>query len=199
MRGLKVALLLGVAAVLAATHALWLPAIGRFLVVSDPLAPADAILPLGGAGRTRTEAAARLYAQGWATWFVVTDMPLNLPGVRERYADLVQREAVWNGVPELRIVQAPGLHRTTYSEALALRQLMTDRGWRTLIIVTDPYHTRRARMSFRDAFRGTDLTVTVYALEGSWWKPNAWWRDGDSLRETWTEYLKLLLYVLGYK
>jgi hypothetical protein len=26
-----------------------------------------------------------------------------------------------------------------------------------------------------------------------------WWQDTDSLRETWTEYLKLLLYVLGYK
>ena len=184
---------------LALTHALWLPAIGRFLVVSEPLAPADAILPLGGSGQTRTEAAARLYAQGLATWFVVTDMPLNMPGIRESYAGLMQREAVWNGVPAAFIVTAPGLHRTTYSEAQALRQLMTERGWRTLLIVTDPYHTRRARLAFRDAFRGFDLTVTVHALEGGWWDPNHWWQDTDSLRETWTEYLKLGLYVLGYK
>lgn len=193
-------MLLGaLALLLAVTHALWLPAVGRFLVVSEPLAPADAILPLGGAGRTRTEGAARLYAQGLATWFVVTDMPLNMPGIRESYAGLMQREAVWNGVPAERIVTAPGLHRTTYSEAQALRQLMAERGWRTLIIVTDPYHTRRARLSFRDAFRGFDLTVTAYALEGSEWEPDHWWQDTDSLRETWTEYLKLGLYVLGYR
>lgn len=185
--------------VLVVAHALWLPAIGRFLVVSDPLQAADAILPLGGAGRTRTQAAAELYRQGLAPWFVVTDMPINTPGIRETYGELMRREAAWQGAPEERIVIASGTHRTTYSEARALRQLMTERGWRTLIVVTDPYHTRRARMCFRDVFRGTDLQVMVHAANPSWWQPDWWWRDADSLRETWTEYLKLVLYLVGMR
>jgi hypothetical protein len=36
------------------------------------------------------------------------------------------------------------------------------------------------------------------ASEG-WYLPEGWWKDRDSLRETWTEYLKLVLYLVGYR
>jgi uncharacterized SAM-binding protein YcdF (DUF218 family) len=177
---------------------LWLPLMGRFLVVSDPPRKADAVVPLGGGGVRRVAQAAALLKDGYATWFVATNAELDLPGVRSSYSQLVWQEAQWQGVTPERILVAPGLVETTYEEALAVRTLAEEQGWRSLLVVTDPYHTRRARLCFQQVFRGTDVTIAVHAVEGSWYDAETWWQSADGLRETWTEYVKLALHVLGY-
>ena len=91
------------------------------------------------------------------------------------------------------------LRGDTYEEAIAVQQLAQEQGWRSLIIVTDPHHTRRARMAFRDVFRDSGITVMVRPVNDSWYQADSWWQTRDGLRETWTEYLKLLLYVVGYR
>ena len=175
----------------------WLPGIGQFLVVADPLQPADALVPLGG-GRGRVVRAASLHGEGYAPWLVAPNMPLNVPGVDESYAELVRKEAVSYGVPHERVVIMPGTVETTYQEALAVRKMASAQGWDSLLIVTDPFHTRRARLSFRRAFRNTNVTLIVRPVEPSWYDPDTWWQSRDGLRETWTEYLKLALFMLGY-
>ncbi len=185
-------------AVLLVARETWLPWIGEALVVADPLQAADAVVPLAG-GDERSVYAAELFTSGYADWYVATDMPLHLPGVRSSYADLIRQEAIWQGVPEESIVSAPGTVETTVQEAEAVRGLAQARGWTSLLIVTDPFHTRRARMIFRDTFEGTGITTVVRPVEGSWYRAEAWWRSLDGLRETWTEALKLGLYVVGYR
>ncbi|MBN1260760.1 MAG: YdcF family protein [Anaerolineae bacterium] len=180
------------------THALWLPWIGEFLVVADPVQTADAIVPLAG-GDTRSVYAARLFQQGCAATYVATNMPLHAPGIRQSYGELVRQEAIWQGVPEEAIVVIPEEVETTYEEAQAVRALSAERGWRTVLVVTDPYHTRRARIIFHDVFADAGITLLMAPVEGHAYRPRTWWRDRDSLRETWTEYLKLALYALGYR
>ena len=186
-------------ALLVALRGLWLPLIGGALIVADPLRPADAVVPLGGGERGRVTQAAALVRQGDAGWLIATDSEIDLPGIRDSWADLVRREAIWQGTPEERIVDAPGIVTTTYAEALAVRRLALARGWRSLIVVTDPYHTRRARLIFRDVFRDTGVQVIVRPVEDAPYRADAWWRTEDGLRETWTEYLKTLLYGVGYR
>jgi uncharacterized SAM-binding protein YcdF (DUF218 family) len=180
------------------SRGLWLPLIGRALVVADPLEPADAVVPLAG-GDKRAVYAAELFQAGYADWFVATDMPLDLPGIRRSYAELVRQEAIFQGVPAERILVAPGLVETTYEEALAVRALAQAQGWQSLLIVTDPYHTRRARICFREAFRDADVAIVIRPIEGSWYDPETWWQSTAGLRETWTEYVKLALHLLGYR
>ena len=180
-------------------HSLWLPLIGRFLVVADPLQPADAVVPLGGGFAYRAVEASELLKDGYATWFVTADDEIDLPGIRESYGELVRQEALWQGVPGDRIIVMPGEVETTYEEALALRTLAQEQGWTSLLVVTDPYHTRRASLTFRDVFRGTGITVTVRPAENSRYDPEAWWRGVDAMRQTWTEYAQLVLYFLGYR
>ncbi|MBC7262714.1 MAG: YdcF family protein [Chloroflexi bacterium] len=177
----------------------WLPAIGRFLVCADPLQPADAIVVLAGGGPQRVAHGVKLYQAGYAPWLIVTNQPLNTPGIRVPYVELMRTEAIWRGVPSERILMASDIVRTTYEEAIAVRRLAEEHSLRSLIIVTDPFHTRRARMSFRDALRGSGITISVQPANPSWYRADAWWQSQDELRETWTEYLKLLLYVFGYK
>jgi uncharacterized SAM-binding protein YcdF (DUF218 family) len=142
--------------------------------------------------------AAALFGEGYAEWFVVADSPLDMPGLRVSYAELMRTEARWQGVPEERILTLPGLVETTSEEAAAVGTIAQDRGWQSLIIVTDPYHTRRARQVFRRALRGTGISASVQPTSGHWYQPEVWWRDRDSLRETWNEYLKLAIFWLGY-
>jgi uncharacterized SAM-binding protein YcdF (DUF218 family) len=188
---------LGVLVILTRGH--WLPLVGGFLIVADPLRPADAVVVLGGGKRDRVEEGARLVHADLAPWLVVTDSPINWPGIRANYAELMRQEALWQGLPADRILQAPGLVTTTAEEALAVRQLAQAQGWRSLIVVTDPFHTRRARMNFRHAFADTDILVTMRPVQGSWYTASTWWKSENGLRETWTEVLKLALYALGYR
>ena len=63
-RGAKAVVLVVIAiTVILASRQLWLPLIGGFLVVADPLQPADALLPLAG-GQERVVYAAKLFNQG---------------------------------------------------------------------------------------------------------------------------------------
>jgi uncharacterized SAM-binding protein YcdF (DUF218 family) len=188
----------GLLLLLALTHRLWLPLIGGFLIVADPLQPADAIVPLAG-GVERVEYAAKLYHNDYATWFVATSMPHNMPGIRESYSTLISREAMWHGVPEEAIVQATTLVSTTYQEALVVRDLAQQQEWDTLLVVSSPSHTRRARWIFRDVFADTAIEIRVHPVDDHWYTPAIWWQRQDGLRETWTEYLKLGMYIVGYR
>jgi uncharacterized SAM-binding protein YcdF (DUF218 family) len=175
----------------------WLPAVGRFLVVADPLAPAAAVVPLAGSGY-RVVYAAELFNQGYAAWFVATDMPINMPGIAEPYSGLVKREAIRQGVPETSIFIAEEQVRTTYAEARAVRHLAESQGWQSLLLVTSASHTRRARLIFRQVFHDSDIRLTVRPVVVRQCGGSDWWQTEDGLRETWTEYVKLLLYLAGY-
>jgi len=182
-----------------ATSSGWLPLVGRFLVRSDALQPSAAVVPMAGGGPQRVATAADLYHAGFAQWMIVASMPLNTPGIRRSYGELMATEAEWRGVPADRVLTVPGTVRTTYEEALGVRALAEERGFESLTVVTDNFHTRRAGMAFADAFQGSDIGILMRPATESWYLPESWWKDRDSLRETWTEYLKLVLYLIGYR
>lgn len=177
----------------------WLPLFAVFLIVEDPMPsqPADAIVPLAG-GVERIEYAADLYEQGVAEWFVTTNMPLEAPGIRTPYSALAAREAVWQEVPHQDIIQITTVISTTYQEVHVLRQLAEQREWRSLVVVTSPSHTRRARMMLHHIFAGQDIQITVRPVADHWYTPDTWWTRQDGLRETTNEYIKLVVYALGY-
>lgn len=180
------------------SHRWWLPGIAAWLEVSDPLAAAEVVVPLGG-GKERVLYAARLYREGYARWFLATDMPLDVPGIRERYAELVAREAIWQGVPASAIVLSERTVKTTQAEAVEILRLAQARGWRSVLVVTSPYHTRRARWVLTEVFRKSGLQVRVQPSPEEGYSPENWWQSSEGLRNTWTEYLKLGLRLLGYE
>ena len=177
---------------------LWLRLIGKCLIVADPLSSANAVVPLAGGGLERVGNAVSLFQGGYADWFLATNPPLSIPGVQRPYGDLVRGEAISRGVPATRVLVISTKVETTLEEAIAIRQLIRERGWRSLIVVTDPFHTRRARLIFRQVFRGTGVDIVFRPANGHWYRANAWWQSPRGLRETALEYLKLLAHVLGY-
>lgn len=188
--------LLALAAAIVGLRRAWLPLLGAALIVADPLRRADALVPFAG-DVERIEYSAELFNAGYAEWLVVTNMPVARPG--PRYAEQVRRRLQERDVPAARIVEAPDTVTSTYAEAVSLRAFAQARGWRSLLVVTSPYHTRRTRIIVRDVFRDSGIAVTVVPVVPGWYRPDSWWRFASSTRVTLNEYLKLALYLGGYR
>ena len=184
-------------ALLALATPLWLPAIGLALVVSDPLAVTDGVVPLGGDMGARVRHAADLLAAGYASRMIVTDI-LPSPDGALRSKEQAEQARTF-GVPASQLYETDRVVRSTYQELLAIRALAERQGWRSLIIVTSPEHTRRTRIMANEAFRASGISVRVRPVEGHGYDPARWWRDERERTLTLTEYPKLLAFLLGYR
>ena len=83
--------------------------------------------------------------------------------------------------------------RTTVEEAHAIRALFPD-GAPTLLVVTSPYHVRRARTIFRDALPHARVLVAASRYEPF---PDRFWTDRDAAPQVVLECAKLAYYALG--
>jgi len=179
------------------THQVWLSAIGNLLVVTDPLQPADAIVPLAG-GKQRVVYASDLYHSGYATWFVVTDISLRTRSRTLPPRTQIEHTALGRGVPasQLRMTNQPA--SSTYQEALAIRQLTQLEGWQSLIVVTSPEHTRRSQIIFQHVFRESGVNISIQPAFNRDRLPPRWWKMADRRQFVFNEYVKLMVFVLGY-
>lgn len=174
-------------------RAAWLPAIGWYLVRTDPPEKADAIVVLAGdftGGRIRK--AAELAQQGYAPKVLVSG-PDGVYGGHE--SDLAVAYAVKIGFPEALFERVPHQARSTKEEAQFFIPLLRSKGIKHYILVTSNFHTRRAGKLFRD--EGKDLRVTVIAAPDPNFRPDAWWTNRESQKTTWYEWQKALTGPLG--
>ncbi len=170
-----------------------LQAAGDFLVVNDPLVRADAIIAISGNGPERVATSAALLRDGYGRWLVISGGPY---GLRQNSVVELHDLAIASGVPADRIL-ADDRAESTLENALGSAQLMKARGLRTAILVTSPYHTRRAAVAFSRIFRGEGLEVRVRAADNSFFEVRRWWtRRGDRDLVV-REYMKLLALLVG--
>lgn len=185
------------AAVLAAVGAYHIAA---WLRDADPPQHADAIIVLGD-DLTRVLQGADLYRAGHASR-VLLAAPMRSPrtltleqeGVPVLWFEEAGRTLLLRrNVPDAAIATFGKRLRTTVEEAQAIRALFPD-GQSTLIIVTSPYHVRRARMIFRDALPHARVLVVASSYEPF---PDRWWTDRYAAPQVVLESAKLLFYVVG--
>jgi uncharacterized SAM-binding protein YcdF (DUF218 family) len=181
------------------TRQIWLTAAGEVLVERDPLAPSDVIVVLAGNSPFRARHAETLYAQGLAPHVIISNEPLSSHGVTTTWLELRSVGLVRLAIPDTAIVPIPEISDSTYEEALRSREIMQTRGWRSAILVTDPFHMRRATMTFRQAFEPVGLTVTASPAEGSKYGVDNWWTDRNAIMRVAQEYIKLGYYVVTGK
>jgi uncharacterized SAM-binding protein YcdF (DUF218 family) len=173
-------------------------ALGEFLVVAERLPQhADAIVVLGGGGRTGTRElqAARLYALGLAPVVITTGGPVAGEESRATYARWSLERLVRRGVPADAAL-ATNEGDSTLTDALGVRRMAEARGWHDLLLVTDSWHSRRTTLLFDQVFRGTDVRLYVSPAPSEHFEPAAWWTDEDAILVVLTEYIKLGSYWL---
>lgn len=172
-------------------------AVSSFLVLDEPApARADAIVVLGGGGThgARESRAAELFRAGVAPIVVTTGGPV--AGQREAtYAEWSIERLMRRGVPREAI--APTYQGdSTLTDAWGARRAAEERGWRSVVVVTDDWHSRRADATFDYVLAGSAITHTIAAARGPRFNPQAWWLDETSALLVVSEYVKLLAFAI---
>lgn len=169
---------------------LWLLLAGEFLVHSDRPGKAGAVVLLSGGGRERMATTADLMADGVSETLLLTNTgAFSADGSRE--VDYLRTEMVRLGVPSYRIRVADSLVSSTGDEVLAVRAYLEEHQIESIVVVTDPYHTQRTRLLFRNTLDKSGITVRVVPARGHWYKPYSWFLSREGWQVTFQEYLKL--------
>ncbi|HET7321642.1 MAG TPA: YdcF family protein [Longimicrobiaceae bacterium] len=171
--------------------------VARAVSVQDSLRPADLIMVLGGDIHTRPARGAELYRSGLAPRLVlarVADMPDTRAGFYPNETDASVRYLRHLGVPDsaLVVLRTPEGVTSTAEEAEALRRYLADHPAERIILVTDRYHTRRARWIFRRTLEGTGTRVLVTAAPNPTYDVDRWWKYEDGMVKYFDEYVKFL-------
>jgi uncharacterized SAM-binding protein YcdF (DUF218 family) len=172
--------------------------IGDYLIIQDKPKKVDMIVTSSGA-EYRTDFAIELYKQGLASKLFFTG----------GYSEKNQRiEAEWSrrlaldaGAPDDAVIIDTSEVISTYQEALRLRSYLDahTETITTIMIVTDPYHTRRAKWAYKTVF-GDQIKVRMVPVPfESTNLSKTWWKDAESRKMVWNEYVKLVFYVIRYE
>ncbi|MDY7000531.1 MAG: YdcF family protein [Thermodesulfobacteriota bacterium] len=176
---------------------------GYWLQAEDKLEPgqvADAIVVLGGS-YFRPLYAADLYIEGRAPVVyvgrvippkeakILKEVDVDLPLQEEAYRRILVRK----GVPQ-EAVRLYG-HRliSTAQEAQALKGIFKGEP-RTLILVTSPFHVRRAKLIFEDILPECEILAVGSPYEPF---PKKWWTTQQSALKVVSETSKFLFYLAG--
>jgi uncharacterized SAM-binding protein YcdF (DUF218 family) len=150
-------------------------------IVNEPAAHADAIIVLGDDNfyGDRATQAAQMFRQGVAPVVVASGRRLRpSAGISE----LIEHDLIERGVPRDRVERFAHDAENTREEAVALRRLAGEKGWKSVVVVTSNYHTRRVRYIFQKVFpRAIEVSVAS-ARDGSF-DPEHWWERRKSVKD----------------
>jgi len=174
---------------------------GRWLAV-EAVVPraADVVVILAGSF-DRTLHAADLYNKGMARRVAISRPvaePVHLRLAERGFPmateeDIHRRILLHLGIPETAIDFLPGYSQNTRDEGLALARYLSDQQLRA-IIVTSPYHVRRASIILRRYLADSQpIQVVPTPYEEFEWR---WWRDPASARSVLLELAKVLYFVV---
>jgi uncharacterized SAM-binding protein YcdF (DUF218 family) len=116
------------------------------------------------------------------------------------FVDRAMDELRRQGVPPERIRIVPGVAASTHSEAVIVKDYAAAQGLRSVLIITSPYHSRRALRTFRKTFEGTGVAIGLQPTPIGSQTPAAstWWLRPSGWREVAGEYVKLIYYRFVY-
>ncbi len=187
-------------------HAPILKSAGSYLVVKHSLKKTDLIVCLMGGPVERGLEAADLYKTGLAPYIFIgrEELPdgtqtLNERGVRfpeSRALLIMMLENL--GVPGSACLVNDNFVGSTMEEAKVIGDFVRDKGFRSLIVVTSPTHTRRAWLTFENVFKKDDVEVLMAPSRYTKFKPDDWWKTRRYAKEVIVEYQKLIYYTYKY-
>jgi uncharacterized SAM-binding protein YcdF (DUF218 family) len=185
-------LILG-ALTLAAANAALLLFLPRFLVVDHEPVKSDAVVVLGGdSDGSRLRRGVELVDQGWAPRLLLTS------GKKEGWLRVAQKYCPDCRLEEREVVYLEDSIDTRTDAQLSLGHCR-ENGWRQVLVVTSPYHSRRSRFVFNDIYAGSGIAPIVLDSGdyGRLVSPDSpWWRDRPTMETIWLEFGKILYWEL---
>ncbi len=171
-----------------------LPGMASFLVFRTDLKHADVIIVLGGDSE-RVPYGVKLYKSNYSDKIIVTGGPLKIPHLNNMtWAELAKEEAVDSGVAPKDVI-LEDKSTTTYEDAQFSRNIMQQSNFTSAIVVSSPYHMRRASWIFGRVYKNDNITLLYSPVDNSWFKEEKWWTDERSMQAIFDEYAKLVYYM----
>jgi uncharacterized SAM-binding protein YcdF (DUF218 family) len=148
--------------------------LGRVLDASEEPVKSDIVVCLGGGAAERVDKAVQLYKNGYARrqiFLLIGESSGNQPYIRKHFPDL---NILINERPE-----------NTREEILAVKTYMKIHGYRSAIIVTDPPHTRRARLltSLVSVDGDGNMTFHFVGSDAAWWNTAHYYENEKARKE----------------
>lgn len=173
--------------------------LGKFLVQSDKLEKADAIVVFSGDNGPRTERAVELLKEGYADYLILSGGKVYDDVTM---AELMKNHAIKLGVDESKIL-IDDEAATTNENAEFTADIIEENNFKSVIVVTSDYHTRRSKLAMEKALEdtlidGEKVSVSVTPSKEEKFTTK-WLTSGNSVLMVISEYLKLAGYwVKGY-
>jgi uncharacterized SAM-binding protein YcdF (DUF218 family) len=172
--------------------------IGDFLFVQDTLRPADVIHVIAGEDY-RTDYAIQLYRQGFGRTLFFTGgwCEIHL----YRHGEHANERAQDQGVPLEAVAFDDSPVVSTYMEAERLKAWIAQspEPVRSVIVVSDPFHMRRARWTYRKVLGDRiEVQMAPVPFELTPYR-RMWWKDWQSRQNVREEYTKLVYYLFRYQ
>ena len=147
--------------------------IGVFLSPENDLQKADAIIAVsGGDTRARTLEAVALHQDDWAPLLIFSGAAKdpNSPSNAETMRDI----AIAKGVPpDVVVLDESSL--TTRQNANVVSNIIEAFDFRKVVLVTSPYHQRRAFIEFKDRL-GPEVVIINHSAPDEDWSRSTWWQ-----------------------
>lgn len=176
----------------------WLTLIGDFLIIDDLLEPAEVIHVIAGEDY-RTDYAFQLYQRGYGKTIFFTggrcESHLTGHGARAK------EKAIAQGVPVDSIAFDDSDVMSTYMEAEKLKEWIERNSYsvQSIIVVSDPFHMRRARCAYRRVFGDkVQLQMAPVPFKLTPYQ-STWWKNVKSREYVQDEYFKFIFYLFRYK
>lgn len=188
---------------LAIFHRPILEGIGRWLDAGKAPRKADFVVLLPGHERTRAFVVAGLVHKGYGRAAIIIPSKLYPSeishGMRAQHAvgrAVLESEEL---TPQ-QIRQLPDHENaSTFADAESIKRFLSDQGDDCqLIVVTNDYHTRRARWAFSQVLDERMEQVRFVSAPADYHSAETWWHSPRGMEAYLSEYFKLSYYMLRY-
>ncbi|MEP6924267.1 MAG: YdcF family protein [Pyrinomonadaceae bacterium] len=179
---------------------------GDFLIVEKPLPQSDVIFVLSGslAYGERTNTAAEVFHLGLSKKIILTndgEQSSWEEGLQRRpfYWEWERANLIGKGVPAETIEILPTVVKDTHDEAIVLAQAARQQNWKSVLIVTSPFHTRRALWTANRAAARENVNIEIGMLAADKERQTRyWWTSIKNWRIVASEYLKFVYNWIFY-
>lgn len=163
-----------------------LPGVASFLVFRTNLQHEDVIIILSG-DNERIPYGVKLYKANYSDKIIIT-------GIK---TDSLKEKVIELGVAPKDVIMEYKA-KTTYENALFSRNIMLQNNFTSAIVVSSPYHMRRAAWLFDRAFKDDNITLLYSPVDNSWFKPEKWWTNWMGIHMVMNEYAKFVYYTIMF-
>lgn len=170
---------------------------GSYLITGDRVRNVDAIVVLSGDEGARVKEASKLFRSGLAKYLIITKSDHENIQEDRTNSEKMMRIAISEGVASDAIIFTNQEAGDTIGEAKEVLEVAKQRHINSLLVITDPYHTRRTKILFKHIFKGSEITTSVHGISDHWYKSYTWFLSLEGWRITLQEYASIFFFAIG--